>query len=112
MLAQPFIENAIEHGFPKKITDGQIKIHFSLQQDHILIAVQDNGIGMEEAERTKTDVMKKHKSLANEITAERLYLLNKGKRKKITFKMDDLNTLSKGKETGTKISFLIPFRDI
>ncbi len=49
MLAQPFIENAIEHGIVHSEKMGQIDVEFRLENDVILFEVRDNGVGREKA---------------------------------------------------------------
>ena len=46
MLAQPFIENAIEHGLAEKRTDGLISVSFRKDEENILFEVEDNGVGL------------------------------------------------------------------
>jgi tetratricopeptide (TPR) repeat protein len=122
MLAQPFIENAIEHGLRSKANDGLIIISFSLKNSNILFEITDNGIGINEAERLraknnlnlpeKSTVNKPaHKSLATKITMERLSLLNKWKRKKVKFGIEDIGSMNNGLHTGTKVSFTIPIKN-
>lgn len=48
-LIQPFVENAILHGFTVKDTPGDIWLAISLQQKSIKITIRDNGIGREKA---------------------------------------------------------------
>ncbi len=110
MLAQPFIENSIEHGIKNSGTRGLITIRFSKKGEDILFEVQDNGIGLERSEIIKVPG-DKHKSLATVITNERLALLNKGKSSKVKILIDAL-TDEAGNVTGTRVSFLIPFREI
>jgi len=50
MLAQPFIENAIEHGIKHKATPGHIGIRFHLQDGLIRFEVEDDGVGIAESE--------------------------------------------------------------
>jgi two-component system sensor histidine kinase YesM len=48
LLLQPFIENAIIHGFSKINVMGQIQISFKKDKDALLIRIADNGTGMDE----------------------------------------------------------------
>lgn len=73
MLTQPFIENAIEHGRLETIEGGAIQVLFSNQDGLMKIVVEDNGVGKD---ATKNDRVKLHKSMAIEITKERIELLN------------------------------------
>ncbi len=111
MLAQPFIENAIEHGLLQKKEGGKIIIRFLMKNNYLLFEVEDNGIGREEAAKLKNFQEKKHVSLATVITKERLTLLNKRHRKKIELNITDLKS-SDNVTQGTKVIFTIPFVEI
>lgn len=106
MLTQPFIENAIEHGFRGANEQGNIKIIFSIKEDDLQVEVIDNGIGIEQAQQQKY-LHHKHKSMAIEITIERLKFLNRSKKKKLTFDISDISNKKNG-QSGTKVLFSIP----
>lgn len=72
MIIQPFIENAIEHGFKDLDYKGKIDIVFEETNNQLLITVKDNGRGQQQEEQER-----KHKSRAMEIIKDRLYLFNK-----------------------------------
>ncbi|WP_456440943.1 sensor histidine kinase [Psychroserpens sp.] len=72
MLTQPFVENAIEHGFKNIDYVGKIDIHFKEQDQNINITIKDNGKGVNLDEKEKT-----HKSRAMQIIKDRLFLFNK-----------------------------------
>ena len=110
MLAQPFIENALEHGLRHQGGKGQIWISFSLKQEMILFEVKDDGIGMTRSKELKHGNQHKYKSLALEITRERIDLLNRDLHQKIRFEISD--RASEGNnEQGTKVKFSIPYMD-
>ncbi|MEO1254964.1 MAG: histidine kinase, partial [Bacteroidota bacterium] len=68
MFAQPFIENALEHGLFKR-DQNTIKIKFLKVSDELIqLEIMDNGIGVSETIAKTT----KHQSLATKITNERL----------------------------------------
>ena len=106
MLTQPFIENAIEHGFRGSEKPGDIKVLFNLVFTNLQVQIIDNGIGIDKAQQQK-DLHKKHKSMATQITMERLAFLNKSKKKKLSFTYTDMTDTQTGL-SGTKIVFLIP----
>jgi len=110
MLAQPFIENSIEHGIKHSHTAGKIEIKFSKQGSDLLFEVRDNGVGLERSAAMKGSE-EKHHSLATLITNERLNLLNKGKSQKIKIFIDDVKD-PEGRVRGACVSFRIPFREI
>jgi tetratricopeptide (TPR) repeat protein len=110
MLAQPFIENAIEHGLKSIDYPGRLEISFTLQDDSIVIKVMDNGIGVEVSMEGNKDQKKPHKSLATVISKERLDLFNK-RLKKTLFSLN-INQLKdkKDKIKGTEVKLIIPFK--
>jgi len=108
MLAQPFIENAIEHGMKHKKIEGHINIRFQLSGDLIIFVVEDDGIGREKAGEIKSKQSLKHQSMATAITLERLKVLNKKLKMKIELRIMDLKNDS-GEATGTKVVIEIPF---
>lgn len=48
LIIQPFVENAIVHGLERSGEKGIIKVKGYLKDDHIVIKVKDNGVGMTE----------------------------------------------------------------
>ena len=53
MILQPFVENAILHGFTGKKEKGRIKIRFREADNSLYCSVEDNGIGREAAGQKK-----------------------------------------------------------
>ncbi|MFK8038437.1 MAG: two-component regulator propeller domain-containing protein [Crocinitomicaceae bacterium] len=77
LMLQPFIENAIIHGFKKIDRKGEIKLSFELENDKKLIClIEDNGGGRHAAAEQKAQKTQYHKSTALEVTQERLANLN------------------------------------
>ncbi len=109
MLAQPFIENAIEHGIKHKETKGHIKVGIVQKNNLIRFELQDDGVGREKAKEIVLKQDKTHRSLSTDITRERLHVLNKKLKQKITLVITDLKD-DKGNPAGTKVVFDIPFK--
>ncbi len=107
MLAQPFIENAIEHGFKQKSTKGNIHIRLKLSEHNLIYEVEDDGIGRQKAQEILHKQNKDHKSLATSITQERIKVLNKKLKHKIKLEIFDLKN-DNGDPAGTKVEFKIP----
>jgi len=107
MLAQPFIENSIEHGFKNKKGKGNLHISFVLNDQQIRFDVEDDGIGRDKAQEILFKQNKDHKSMATTITLERIQVLNKKQKKKITLDIQDLKD-DNNIPTGTKVTFEIP----
>lgn len=99
MLMQPFIENAIEHGFKKEQNDYLIRLHFDLIDNQLKVDIQDNGEGFEMQKGKAASV---HKSRAVEITKNRIKLLGKHLKEKVLF------TIEPQPAKGVKVTFLIP----
>jgi tetratricopeptide (TPR) repeat protein len=102
MLLQPFIENAVEHGISKN--KGIINITFNESKSYLLVAIEDNGIGIaaSKADEQNND----RKSYSTKITQERIENLNLRNNVPITFNiLDNHNSENK---TGTRIEFNIP----
>ena len=100
MLIQPFIENAIKHGFKGKSETGQIIIDFTVKNNYLHCAIVDNGIGYNHSKKST----KNHKSLALKVTQERIKNLSK-------YSSFDISELQEQNQiTGTKVEFKIPLK--
>lgn len=109
MLAQPFIENAIQHGLSKKTSNGHIRISYKIvSENSMTVEIKDNGTGISKEKQ----LGKKHKSMAIDITRERLGFLNKRKLKKIHFEIIDLAKTTPDAQSGTKVIFETPYKII
>jgi ligand-binding sensor domain-containing protein/two-component sensor histidine kinase len=109
MIAQPFIENAVEHGIKYIEEKGLITVSFTLMNDSLLLTVEDNGIGIKAAKNINGKKASEHKSLATIITHERIEILNKGRRKKLYSMQVQDTTDATGKVNGTRVKLIIPF---
>jgi len=107
MLAQPFIENSIEHGIKHKKSKGNIFIRFTTKNNMIVFEVEDDGVGRERAREILYTQNKEHKSLATAITHERIRVLNKKLKKKIMLHILDLMN-TENEPSGTKVQIEIP----
>ncbi len=106
MFAQPFIENAIEHGLRHSDKEGYLKINYSLQSDCcIRILIEDNGVGRIKAKQIENK--EKHKSMAISITKERLSILSKRFKEKFSLQLIDLKDEG-NKSAGLRVLIDIP----
>lgn len=69
MLLQPFVENAIEHGFKNINYKGKLRLSFRMEEDRLSIRIIDNGTGIVKTEK------RLKKSLSQSIIRERLDIL-------------------------------------
>jgi ligand-binding sensor domain-containing protein len=108
MLAQPMIENALEHGLFYKKGKGHIEIRFEFKGNELLFEVKDNGVGLTKAnERSSKD--KEHKSTALDITRERIKILGKQHGFFSIFELEELKG-SDGTVNGTMVRFNLPVK--
>ncbi|MFB6343543.1 tetratricopeptide repeat protein [Saccharicrinis sp. FJH62] len=108
MFAQPFIENAIEHGLRHLTEKGLMEIRYiNSGKERIRIEVKDNGIGRDASEKLKPG--DKHASLAMQITRDRLMVLSGKYRERFDFRIEDL-TNKFGHATGTMVEITLPLK--
>ncbi len=110
MMIQPFVENAIVHGFSGKAVKGRIVIKFSRQAGKLLCCIQDNGIGRVAAAKRKSQQQQRHKSAALQVTRERLDLLM-GTGEKPSLEMVDLSD-EEGRASGTQVWLRLPMEEL
>lgn len=103
MITQPFLENALEHGFSYKSKDWELGVEFSRAQDNLEIKISDNGVGRYAT--LKTDIKDKQ-SLATKITQERLAMLGKSLKGNVSMLIEDLE--ESGQAIGTRVIFKLP----
>lgn len=82
MILQPFVENAIEHGFRLLKSGGMLKVHIVRNADQLQIEIDDNGDRSE-----STTVSKNYPSRATQIIKDRLFLLNQKKRSLASYEL-------------------------
>jgi len=98
MLIQPFVENSIEHGFPRNDYNGKINIHLSMEGKFIRCIIDDNGVGIKKKQETKR---KKSSTV----------LISEFIKKTTKHKVEILDKkVKEPKEHGVIVSFLIPYK--
>jgi len=109
MLAQPCVENSIEHGLLPGTKDGRISVRYSLMDGLVMLEVTDNGIGREMAAGHKP-LMKKE-SVSTRLTEKRLEHFRKIlKKKQISYEIIDL--YEDGNAAGTRVVMMLPWKKI
>jgi ligand-binding sensor domain-containing protein/two-component sensor histidine kinase len=101
MILQPFVENSIIHGIlPDESKKGNIQIKIYIEEDNMVIEITDNGIGIDQSKKGKSDYDGDHRSQGMEITSKRIELLNKLSDRKFEikgpFQIEDNYHLIKG----------------
>lgn len=89
MLIQPFLENAIWHGLRYRTDKGFLKLSFEKNTQYLKIIIEDNGIGIEESKKQKTEHQKTREGRGMKNTLERIKLLNDLYKKDITCTVKD-----------------------
>ncbi|GAO28915.1 two-component regulator propeller domain-containing protein [Geofilum rubicundum] len=107
MMIQPFVENAIEHGFIGDLSDSLIRIKIEPNKNRIHIIIRDNGIGVLASLKSRHK-QSAHESLASKITRERLNTLNSSG-KSFSLTIEDCSTIDT-KSKGTLVSITTPFK--
>jgi ligand-binding sensor domain-containing protein len=107
MLAQPFIENSIEHGILHKEGKGFILVSINLLENTVCITIEDDGIGVEKSISLNLSKRLSHTSYATSITRERIKNISYGGKGNFGITIVDLKT--EGKQ-GTRVELRFPVR--
>lgn len=108
LILQPFLENALWHGLSSK--DGKKKIAVEVTREgsgYIQIAIIDNGVGREAAEKLRQRKVLKRKSVGIDITRERLENFSKDFQNSFEIEIIDLYN-GEQEPCGTKVVLHIP----
>ncbi len=104
LLIQPFVENAIVHGFAySKRKDLRLLVTAKLEDDYIIYKIEDNGVGRAEASTYNGRSKSKHDSLGLQITNERINIFNEQHSAQNMLKIEDLHDIN-GQPSGTSIT--------
>lgn len=108
LILQPFLENAIWHGLSTKQKDKKIFISIDKKDNkHIVISIEDNGIGRKAAEKIKLEKSLKRKSIGIHLTKNRLSNFVKSYKNDYTIIYKDLEDDFKN-SLGTRVVLKIP----
>ena len=110
MLAQPFIENAIEHGIFYKKDKGRVDVRLFYENSFLIYEIEDDGVGMEEAMKLKNKLKSSYESLATVITKERMSSLNEQTKSNVEIEILDKKTIS-ANNSGVKVKFIVPYKE-
>ena len=108
LILQPFLENALWHGLSSKEGEKNISLAVSSgEAGFINIAITDNGVGRDRAEKIKEGKVLKRKSIGIDITKERLANFSKDYQNSFHVEIIDIYDRS-NVAAGTKILLHIP----
>jgi len=108
MLIQPYLENAILHGINNKREPGFIKIKIELKDETIICCIEDDGVGRKKSAEMQKNRSKEHKSQGMNITRDRLSIINRVNNSELNVEIEDVST---GENTGTRVKIYIPFKN-
>ncbi|MFO7615544.1 MAG: two-component regulator propeller domain-containing protein [Bacteroidales bacterium] len=112
MLLQPYIENAIIHGFVNSPRPGRLEITLKLLSPGSLnCVITDNGIGREKATEIRAQSGIKRQPRGMIITQERLEILNKQGQKNYAVSVTDLKD-EYGNASGTRVDLTIQYKEL
>ncbi len=111
MILQPFLENALWHGLSsKKEDDKKIELTvFQNSDDHVTIAIEDNGIGRDASAKIKERKLLKRKSVGISLTKARLANFSKDYTVPYKIHIKDLYN-DANQASGTRVLVDIPTR--
>lgn len=107
MLIQPYLENAIWHGFSNKKGRGEISISFKIEGKLLVCSVKDNGIGRKRSGEMKIEHPAQHNSSGMRITSERLQSVSELKEVEGSVEVIDLVD-DAGEGLGTMVNIKVP----
>ena len=110
MLVQPFVENAILHGFANRDIAGKIDIEYVQVGNLIQIIIQDNGVGRNKPKDLNQPAEKRHNSVGTIIVKDRIELLNNEYGCNASVSYQDLKS-EDGSASGTRVVLTIPFNE-
>jgi LytS/YehU family sensor histidine kinase len=102
MLLQPFVENAIQHGFQHTSHQGKLSIQIVKLPNALYCRIEDNGGGIQASKETITKRIH-----AIDITLERLKIL--GKQTKMPAKLTVVDKKSRNEGDGVRVEMEIPY---
>ncbi|MEL7147247.1 MAG: histidine kinase, partial [Bacteroidota bacterium] len=104
MLIQPFVENAVRHGFREMSDQQHIAISFRLFERCLECKIVDNGVGFETHRTTskRTDA-----SISTDLIRERLALLSAEFKAELGVRIQQLDN---GQTSGTRVLVSLPYK--
>jgi sensor histidine kinase YesM len=111
MLAQPFIENAVEHGIFYKSNNGFLSVRINARNNTLVYEIEDDGIGLAESQKINQQIRPQHRSMAITITRERIESINASFPSDQKVKVIDRKQLDPGLE-GVYVEFSIPYLSV
>ena len=108
LLLQPYVENAIWHGFMPLDDNGILTIQIGMEGEKLVIEIDDNGIGRKKSGDLKSTSPTFRKSMGTQITKERMDL-----QRELSGILINVETIDKysnsGTSTGTQVRIVVDY---
>jgi len=108
MLLQPFIENALWHGVSATKKDIHVEIKFIKQGQTLVCQIDDNGIGINQAQKNKSASRTRHMSHGISNIRTRVSLLNEKYHQDGLVTLEDKKDIMGDAVTGTIVTLSLP----
>lgn len=108
LLIQPIVENAIVHGLEPKEQRGHLTLTVREQEDDIIIAVTDNGVGMTTKRLLE---VRQGLTVTDHLNGRRIGIRNVHQRMMLYYGQDYGLTIESTKNVGTTMTLRLPKRD-
>lgn len=109
MLAQPCLENSVEHGLKHNKDKGRVDISYKLEKGLLKLEVVDNGVGRKESSAIAGSNGRDRRSISTELIKKRLGHFRKTtKKKNISYNIEDL--YKDNNAAGTRVVIMMPVR--
>lgn len=108
MLLQPFIENALWHGVSATKKDIHVQVDFIKQGQTLVCRIEDNGIGINQAQKNKAASPTRHVSHGIANIRTRVSLLNEKYNLHSEVTLQDKKDIKANGETGTIVTLTLP----
>lgn len=105
MVVQPFIENAIWHGFLPSNKPLKLSVYYCLREGGLLCEIRDNGIGINQSKKGKIE--NRYKSFAMSNIKDRLTVLTEKYGKTFSFIVKDISD-DYMEKSGTLVVIKVP----
>jgi len=110
MIFQPYVENSIKHGINPLPSDGKILVDIRQRdEDHLLVTIRDNGIGITASKAKRANRPSDHVSRGMQITQDRLALFAKMSGKEHEVLTEEI-LREDGSVAGTEVRMLLPLQ--
>jgi LytS/YehU family sensor histidine kinase len=108
LLAQPFVENSIWHGFTKTVLDPRIEIRINQDAGKLHYRIEDNGVGEQnEIQKSQPNEYGKRISMGTLLVQEQLKTIQEIEKREASLDISD-RIHKNGEACGKKVHLYIP----